>query len=664
MGSRISLLTAAALATSSVTALAVDDGGRAPPVLESRTSVLLHQDGLEFKDLDHNGVLDPYEDWRLDARTRAHDLVSRMSLEEKAGTMMHGTAPSLGKAPVPGAGARWDMAAFTALIKDVGVNSFLSRLSGDPAELARQYDLAQAVAESTRLGIPLTISSDPRNGFQYQQGASVAAGSFSQWPDPPGLAAIGDAALVRRHADIARQEYRAIGIRMALSPQADLATEPRWARIKGTFGENPEKARELVRAYIEGFQGVDGLGADSVAAIVKHWVGYGASVDGLDGHNHYGRFTNLTSASMEAHLVPFEGAFAAQVAGVMPTYAEPPAGLRVSGVDGALEQVGAGFSRQMLTQLLRGRFHYDGLILTDWAIMDDCDAVCMNGAAPGALATPADIAMPWGVETLSKSERYTKALDAGVDQFGGIEDPATLIALVRTGRVPQARLDASVQRILELKFRLGLFENPYVDPGRAAQIVGNPGFAAEALAAQARSFVTLKNAQGLLPIAQKGRRVFLYHVDPEAARRAGFVVVDDLHDADLAILRISTPFERLHPNYFFGARYNEGSLAFADGNPDYEAVKAAAAQVPTVVSVYLDRGAILTNIADKATALVANFGASDQAMFDVLTGRRRAEGHLPFELPSSMAEVAAQRPDLPHDTAHPLYPVGFSLMPD
>jgi len=647
-----------------VPALALAAPSTAPvrqPALQAQSAALLHQDGLEFKDLDHNGVLDPYEDWRLAPEVRARDLVARMSLEEKAGAMMHGTAPSVGKAPVPGAGSRWDMERLAALIRDGDVNAFLSRLSGDPAELARQANLAQAVAEGTRLGIPLTISSDPRNGFQYQQGASVAAGSFSQWPDPPGLAAIGDAALVRRHADIARQEYRAVGIRMALSPQADLATEPRWARIKGTFGEDPAQVSALVRAYVLGFQGDGGLGPDSVAAIVKHWAGYGASVDGLDGHNRYGRFTSLTSESIEAHLAAFQGAFDAQVAGVMPTYAEPPAGLHVAGVDGELEQVGAGFSRQMLTQLLRGRFHYGGLVLTDWAIMDDCDATCMDGAPAGGTATPADIAMPWGVETLSKRERYLKALEAGVDQFGGIEDSSSIVALVRSGQLPQARLDVSVQRILVQKFRLGLFENPYVDPDQAARVVGNAGFLAEAQAAQARSLVVLKNAGGLLPVAPAGRRVFLVHVDPQAARRAGFTVVDDVRDADLAIARISTPFERLHPNYFFGARYNEGSLAFMDGNPDYEAVKAASAHVPTIVTAYLDRAAVLTNIVDKSAALLANFGCSDDALFDVLTGRRKPEGRLPFELPSSMAEMAAQRPDLPHDTAHPLFPVGFRV---
>lgn len=633
----------------------------AQAVIRSETTPIVRKDGFEFRDLNRNGVLDPYEDWRLSAEQRARDLVSRMTVEEKAGAMMHGTAPSVGKPPVPGAGSQWDFAAFSTLIRESRVASFLTRLSGKPSELARQHNQAQALAEQNPLGIPLTISSDPRNGFVYQQGASVASGTFSQWPDPTGLAAVGDSSLVRRHADIARQEYLAVGIRMALSPQADLATEPRWARVKGTFGEDPEKAGLLVRAYVEGFQGNDGVGKDSVAAIVKHWVGYGAAIDGLDAHNHYGRFTELTSSSLEAHIAPFKGAFDAKVAGVMPTYSVPPKGVRVQGVNGELEQVGGGFNKQLLTELLRGRFRYDGLILTDWAIMYDCNDVCLRGAPAGSRATPADIAMPWGVEALAKSERYLKALDAGVDQFGGVEDPSTLIELAKAGRVPPSRLDASVMRVLVRKFRQGLFENPYVDPDQADKLVGNPGFVAQAQAAQARSLVLLENKNNLLPLRAPGRRVFLHNVNAKAAELAGFVVVNDLKDADLAIVRATAPYERPRSNFFFGARYNEGNLAFKDGNPEYEAVKLASSRVPTIVTVYLDRPAVLTAVKDKAAAVLANFGVSDAALFEVLTGKRQPEGKLPFELPSSMAEVERQRPDLPHDTANPLYPVGYGL---
>ena len=138
-------------------------------------------------------------------------------------------------------------------------------------------------------------------------------------------------------------------------------------------------------------------------------------------------------------------------------------------------------------------------------------------------------------------------------------------------------------------------------------------------------------------------------------------MVKDVKDADLAIIRATAPFERKHANYFFGARYNEGNLAFLDGNPEYEAIKLASSHAPTIVTVYLDRPAVLANIKDKATAMLVNFGASDEALFQVLTGKRAPEGKLPFELPASMAEVEHQCPDLPHDTQHPLYRTGCGL---
>jgi beta-glucosidase len=245
----------------------------------------------------------------------------------------------------------------------------ITRLGGDPASLAAQSNVLQEIAERGRLGIPVTVSTDPRHHFQYVLGASVTAGQFSQWPEPLGLAATGDTALVRRFGDVARREYRAVGIHMALSPQADLATEPRWSRINGTFGEDAELAGRMVRAYVEGFQGgARGAGRDGVLTVVKHWVGYGAAKEGWDSHNYFGRYATFTGDNLAYHVKPFLPAFEAMVAGVMPTY---------SILEGAtwegrpVEQVGAGFNRMLLTDVLRGRYRFDGVVLTDWAVTND-----------------------------------------------------------------------------------------------------------------------------------------------------------------------------------------------------------------------------------------------------------------------------------------------------
>lgn len=621
---------------------------------------VIQQDGRQFRDLNKNGVLDPYEDWRLTPDQRARDLVARMTLEEKAGTMMHGTVRSTGAQGTAGMGGTFDTAANRALIDSVKVTNLITRQSADPAAIAARNNALQRIAENTRLGIPLTISTDPRNHFQNVVGATVQTNRFSQWPEALGFGALGDTARTRAFGDIARQEYRAVGIHMALSPQADLATEPRWGRIAGTFGEDAALAERLVRAYVAGFQhGETGLDTGSVVTVVKHWVGYGAAKDGFDSHTYYGRFATFTGPNLEYHIRPFLGAFAARAGGVMPTYSI----LQGATWNGQpLEQVGAGYNRQLLTDMLRGHYGFRGIVVTDWAITWDCNERCKNGAPAGERPSFADVAMPWGVEDLSMRARFVKAVQAGVDEFGGTERADMLVDAVRAGELKETQLDTAVVRILTQKFAQGLFEHPYVDPDAANRIVGNDAFRAAGLDAQRRALVLLENKGGLLPLhmpQNKPLRVYLQGVAAEAATREGWTVVTDPKQADLAIVRLNAPFERLHPQYVFGQFFHEGNLAFKSGDPDFDAAMRVITTVPTIVTVYLDRPAILTPLKETARALIANFGVSDAALIDVLTGRAKPEGKLPFELPSSMEAVAAQRPDMPHDSARPLYPLGF-----
>ena len=631
------------------------------PELGTRDVPIIQRDGLRFKDLNRSGAVEPYEDWRLTPDVRARDLVGRMTLEEKAGTMMHGTARGVGPVAMAGAGGRYDTTANRALIDGAKVTSMITRLGGEPASLAAESNALQAIAERTRLAIPITISTDPRHHFQYVFGASVSDGQFSQWPETLGFAALGDTTLMRRFGEIARQDYRAVGIHMALSPQADLATEPRWSRINGTFGEDADLAGRMVRAYVSGFQhGTSGADTAGVLTVVKHWVGYGAAKEGYDSHNYYGRFATFTGNNLEYHVRPFLGAFDVNVAGVMPTYSI----LEGASWDGRpIEAVGAGFNRQLLTDILRGRYRFRGVIVTDWAVTNDCATRCREGAPNGQRPSFSDLGMPWGLEDRSMRARFVQAVLAGVDQFGGTEETDTLVAAVRAGELTEARLDSSAHRILAQKFALGLFENPYVEPARAARVVGSESSRTLAIDAQRRSLVLLENQGAILPLRAKSSgaplRVYLRGVAAAAAERVGWTVVPDPKQADVAIVRLTAPFETLHPRYMFGAMQHEGSLAFRDGDPDYEAFKQAASVVPTVVTVYLDRPAILTPLKTSARGILANFGVSDAALFDVLSGRARPEGKLPFELPASMEAVAAQRSDMPHDSPRPLYPLGY-----
>ncbi|NBC34986.1 glycoside hydrolase family 3 protein [Novosphingobium sp. FSY-8] len=653
------------LAVSLCAVLTTPSFGQAPaaaappqPALVARVKPVIGQGALRFRDLNGDGQLTPYEDWRLSPAARADDLIARMTIEEKLGLMLHGTLPGTGGALGMSASG-YDLTAVAALLQDKHINSFITRLSLTPAKMAAQSNLVQELAENTRLGIPATISTDPRNHFHYVLGASGMADGASQWPELLGFGALGDADLVHRFGQIAAAEYRAVGIHEALSPQVDLASEPLWSRITGTFGSDPQLSSVLGGAYVAGFQGADkGLTPAGVMTVVKHWVGYGALPQGFDSHNYYGRTARLNNAQLELHITAFKGALAARSGGIMPTY-PILVGPTVNGK--ALEPVGAGYSRLLLTDVLRGRMGYDGVILSDWAITRDCNERCSNPTA-AAPQRPMDIATNWGVQELSVEDRYALGINAGIDQFGGTEEVDALIAAVKHGKITPARVDDSVRRVLITKFAMGLFENPYVDPQAAETVLRDAS--AHALAAQTqRAAQVLLHNTGLLPVAPAGKKVWLFGMERAAAQAAGLTVVDTPEAADFAIIRAESPSEMLHPHHFFGSRQKEGRLDFRDGDAAYDALKrASAAHKPAVFALFLDRPTILTNIRPKAAAILANFGASDAAVLDVVLGKAKAKGRLPFELPSSMAAVAKQDPAQPDDSARPLYKRGAGIV--
>ncbi len=616
-------------------------------------------DNLRFRDLDRDGKLSPFEDWRLSPASRAKDLLARLSLEEKAGLLLHGTAPAQASAAV-GRGTEYDAEKAKQLIVGKHVVTLITRLSVAPSAFAEQNNALQEIAEENRYGIPLTISTDPRNVFEATVGASSDSGGFTKWPGTLGLAAIDDPATTKLFGDETRREYLAVGLHEALSPQADLATEPRWPRIDGTFGEDAQLAKRMVEAYIEGFQdGEDGLHSGSIACVVKHWVGYGAAKDGWDSHNAYGKHATFPGKNLPYHEIPFEGAFAAHVAGVMPTYSI----LDNATIDGKpVEAVGAGMNRELLTDLLRDRFHYKGLIVSDWLITSDCVDRCVDGAPSGTPPSivPGKNGMSWGTEDLTVSERYLKALNAGIDQFGGVSDSDIIVSLVQSGKVSMARIDASAQRVLEQKFSQGLFEHPFVDEAAANKVVGNAQFAEDSLAAQHRSQVLLRNEGNVLPLRTRNLRVALYGFSEDAARRHSLEPVALIDKPDYALVRLHAPHQNLHPGYFFGSRQHEGDLDFKANDPQFAAFQQLSAKVPTIVSIYLDRPAVLKQL-QNAKGILADFGATDDAILDVITGRASPEGKLPFELPSSMDAVHAQLSDVPHDSKQPLYPIFFGL---
>jgi beta-glucosidase len=265
------------------------------------------------------------------------------------------------------------------------------------------------------------------------------------------------------------------------------------------------------------------------------------------------------------------------------------------------------------------------------------------------------------VQQLSKAERFAKGIDAGIDQFGGTEESQHVVDAIGQGLLAVTRVDQSVLRVLVQKFQLGLFENPYVDTAAASALVGNADFVQQGEAAQRRALVLLENKDALLPMVLAGKNVYLHGVSADSAMQAGLTPVMTLDEADFALIRAQAPFQLLHPGYPFGAVQHEGDLDFKDDDATLQLMRDAAAKVPTIVSVMLDRPAILTNVRPLASALFGDFGISDEALLDVIAGKAMPEGKLPFELPSSMEAVRRQLPDLPHDSEQPLYEFGFGL---
>ena len=594
-----------------------------------------------FRDLNHNGTMEPYEDPTRPVAERVEDLLGRMNLEEKAGQLFHSILiPGPGGSVTEGPTGGRAQEPATAYISDRLMSHF--NLAGVlPArDHAEWHNRVQELAAQTRLGIPVTLSSDPRHGFA-NLGAAFAAGAFSQWPEFIGMGAIGDEEIVEQFGDAVRREYLAVGLRVALHPQADLATEPRWARIAGTFGEDAELASRLVAAYIRGLRGGDELGPTSVAAMVKHFPGGGPQLDGEDPHFAYGREQVYPGDHFDYHLRPFEAALEAGVTQVMPYYGMP--------VGTEHEEVGFGFNRSVITGLLREKYGFEGIVCTDWALVTDHKV--FGEPYPGRA---------WGVEELSREARVQRIFDAGCDQLGGEACPDIVVSLVKSGALSEDRVDLSVRRILAEKFVLGLFDDPFVDADEAERFVGNTELRERGFAAQQLSCTLLKNGQdaGAAPVLPlpDGTRVFCVGLDPEEAARYG-AVAEQPSDADVAIVRLKAPFELRDKG--LERYFHAGSLELSEETV-HDVIQLMDV-VPTVVEIRLERPIVLTGVAERAAAVVGTYGVSDTALLDVLFGRVAPEGNLPFELPSSMEEVKVQRSDVPHDTANALYPFGFGL---
>ncbi len=691
---------------------------------------ILTVDGHSFKDLNRNGQLDPYEDWRLTADERARDLASHMTIEQIAGLMLYSAHQAI-PAPSEGLGAATyngkSLTEANALssdltddqkrfLRDDNLRHILITSVESPAIAAEWNNNMQAYVEGIGLGIPGNTSSDPRHAATVSAEFNAGAGgAISLWPDGLGLASTFDPLIVKQFGEIAAREYRALGITTALSPQTDLGTEPRWYRIYMTFGESPELSTDMARAYIDGFQTSEdsaeiagGWGYHSVNAMVKHWPGGGTGEGGRDAHWAFGKFGVYPGKNFDMHLRPFtEGAFKLEgktgtASAVMPYYTIS----YNQAADGT--NLANGFSKWIITDLLREKYNYDGVVCTDWMITHN------EGK------NPADFqGKPWGVEELSVDERHYIAIMAGMDQFGGNNDMGPVLEAYRMGvrdhgeSFMRNRFEQSAVRLLRNIFRLGLFENPYLNPLESARIVGNAEYMQAGYDAQVKSIVMLKNKTNFLPQRDK-KTVYIPKVNVPAVRdwwgnisessydypvnmnivRNYYNTTNAPADADFAIVFVRSP--HMHADgggYDIKDREADGngyvpiSLQYSCYTARYARTQSIAAGDPVIDPEitnrsYKDKSTIVVNTSDldlilrtkeemngkpvivvvnadrpmvfhefepQVDAILIRFGVGEQAVLDIISGKAEPSGLLPLQMPADMNTVEKQNEDVPFD---------------
>ncbi|MDP4223267.1 MAG: glycoside hydrolase family 3 N-terminal domain-containing protein [Bacteroidota bacterium] len=705
--------------------LVTNKGGQTLGYDTSSGVKILTVNRFAFKDLNKNGKLDIYEDWRKNADERARDLASKMTVEQMAGLMLYsahqaipsgntrfGASTYHGK-PYPESGAKpYDLSdqQIKFLTQD-NLRHVLVTTVESPGVAAMWSNKVQALCESIGLGIPANNSSDPRNraasNAEYYVGS---AGQISMWPGSLGLAATFDPEVVKFFGQVAAQEYRALGITTALSPQIDLATEPRWGRFNGTFGECPQLAADMARAYADGFQTSigdkaisGGWGYTSVNTMVKHWPGGGPEEGGRDAHFGFGKFAVYPGNNLKDNLIPFtEGSFKLEgetktASAVMPYYT-------ISyGIDTVYhENVGNSYSRFIINDLLRTKYGFGGVVCTDWGVTSDEKAV--NGFGTTC----------WGVEKLSVAERHYKLIMAGVDQFGGNNDAGPVVEAYKMGvkehgeEFMRTRMEQSAIRLLKNIFRVGLFENPYLDVDGSKKTVGNEQFMKDGYDAQLKSIVMLKNSKNTLPV-EKQKTVYIpkratpagrdffggptpgsvsYPINIEIVKKY-FKVTDNPAEADFGLVVIRSPesgsgydpedvkkggngyvpislqygpykaVEARDPSIAGGDPYENftnrsfrNKTVTASNTGDLKMVldtRKAMRDKPVIVAVNVSKPMVFSEFEKDVNAVIVTFDVQDQAILDVMTGAYEPSGLLPMQMPADMKTVEFQKEDVPFD---------------
>lgn len=646
----ISLLGAAAMTASMLTGISFAEGETyTQPTLNPHSKSVLEVDGYQFIDLNGNGELDVYEDWRQDAETRAADLVSQMTVREKIAQMQHPTY-------LPRADGK--IAPYLKnYCSEYGIGMLLIRELNSVEAAATTMNTIQEYAEASRLGVPVLVSMDSVHGLSYVSGATVT-------PHNLALAATRDEALVTKLAEIARDEHLAVGVRMTLSPEADIASEPRWGRVMETFGEDPDLVTQMVTAQVVAFQnGRDGLNTGSIVACMKHFPGAGPQMEGKD-------TSPIISSeeTLQIHLKPYYAALEVNVASIMPYYSVPLA------LDMENSAIG---SKATLQDLLRDEMGFTGIIQTDWG---------MIWAIQEALGTMT------GEEVSDEEAILIGVTQSRVDGIGG--ESIRLIDLMeeytQEGKIDEAILTAAATRIVKVKFEMGMFENPYCDVDYAVSFVGNEENQKVNLQAAREAMTLLKN-DGALPLNPDAKQTILV-CGPRAfdtdslvggwsSAQDGLTIADAVaayagenttvltekedvgvikelaQQADVIIVSIG------EPSYQHDPVWGYDTLEIVQSQQ--EILEAAVASGKTVITVVTGgRPYILTWCDENTNAILEAYypGAKGGiAIAETLYGMNNPTGKTPMQFPRDMESVNAQEGDVSFDLENPLYDYGFGL---
>lgn len=649
----ISILGATAL-TSTLLSSTVFAAGEAyeQPTLNPHVKSIIEADGYQFIDLNGNGELDVYEDWRQDSGTRADDLVGQMTVREKIAQMQHPTYLPRSDGKIPSYLESW--------CNEEGIGMLLIRELNSVEAAATNMNVIQEYAEGSRLGVPVLVSMDSVHGLSYVSGATVTGHNLA-------LAATRDKELVTKLAEIARNEHIAIGVRMTLSPEADIASEPRWGRVMETFGEDPDLVTEMVTSQIVAFQnGSDGLNSGSIVACIKHFPGAGPQMDGKD-------TSPIISSeeTLQEHLKPYYSALEVNVASVMPYYSVPLA------LDIENSAIG---SAATLQDLLRDEMGFEGIIQTDWG---------MIWAIQEALGTMT------GEEVSDEEAILIGVTQSRVDGIGGesIRLIDQMEEYTNDGKIDEAILTAAAKRIVKAKFELGVFENPYCDVDYAVSFVGNEEHQKVSLEAAEKAMTLLKN-DGILPLDPNAEQTILV-CGPRAGDMDSLVggwsssqegltiaaAVEAFAGENTTVIYEAEDVERIgeladeadvvivsvgEPSYQHDPPWGYDTLEIVESQQEIlEKVKASGKPIITVVTG--GRPYILTWCDENTNAILEAYYPGSQggiAIAETLYGMNNPTGKTPMQFPRDMESVNSQEGDVSFDLENPLYDYGWGLSYD